>query len=318
MTLNLNDLQVFVQVVDHGGFTAAARALNMPKQTLSKRVAELERQAGVRLIQRTSRSFAVTELGRELYRHASAMVIEAEAAENIILGQLAEPKGTVRITASVPTMQQSLAPLLPHIAKAYPKIRIVLFATDRFVDVIQEGYDIALRDHFGPLPNSDLVQRRVRTESFWLVASLDYFAGRQPPRKPSDIEGMDGLFAAQGESSWTLSNEKGMTASVHLQPRYYANEGTGLLEAAIAGLGLACLPRFMCQRAIGAGALMRVLPDWTAGEITTTLLMPHRRGQLPSVRVVADLLVEQLAARSAPIAVQPIIERPINGIGGEL
>lgn len=293
MTINLNDLQIFVQVVDHGGFTAASRALNLPKQTLSKRVAELERRAGIRLIHRTSRSFTITELGKDLYRHAAAMVIEAEAAENVISGRLAEPSGTVRITASVPTAQQSLAPLLPNIAKAYPKIRIVLNASDRFVDVVQEGYDIALRDHFDPLPDSSLVQRRIRVEPFWLVASPDYLAG-ELPLEPSDLNGLQGLFAAPGETTWRLEDQTGTATEVTLEPRYYANEGAGLIAAATAGLGIACLPSSMCLDAIRTGKLKRVAPNWDAGTVTTTLLMPHRRGQLPSVRVVADLIVEQL------------------------
>ncbi len=170
----------------------------------------------------------------------------------------------------------------------------MLNASDRFVDVVQEGYDITLRDHFSPLPDSGLVQRRIRTESFWLVAAPDYLADEQVPLDPADIDGWQGLFAAQGETGWTLQNKEGASLAVTLQPRYYANEGAGLLAAAIAGLGIACLPSSMCQSAVRSGALTRVVPDWDAGSVTITLLMPHRRGQLPSVRVVADLIVEQL------------------------
>ena len=150
--LNLNDLFYFVQIVEHGGLAPAGRALGIPKSTLSKRLLELERDTGTRLIQRTSRSFAVTEIGQDLYRHAAAMMIEAEAAENVIKGRLAEPSGTVRITAAIPTAQNMLADLLPRLAHAYPKVRIVLHATDRFVDIVQEGFDIALRAHRLPLP----------------------------------------------------------------------------------------------------------------------------------------------------------------------
>lgn len=294
--LNLNDLQVFVQVVDYGGFTAASRATKLPKQTLSKRVAELERRAGVRLIQRTSRSFTVTELGRELYRHAAAMVVEAEAAESVILGRLAEPSGSVRITASVPAVQRQLAPLLPRIATAYPKIRIVLHASDRFVDIVQEGYDIALRSHAAPLPDSDLVQRRVSTEYFWLVASPSYSRDRDL-EDPDRIAGLDGIFSGQGETGWTLSNAEGKTRAVTLAQRYVSNEGAGILAAVLAGLGIASLPAFMCEEQVRAGALVRVAPAWTAGEIATTLIMPTRRGLLPSVRIVADLVAEQLRNR---------------------
>jgi DNA-binding transcriptional LysR family regulator len=291
--LNLNDLQIFVQVVDHGGFTAASRALGLPKQTLSKRIVELERRAGVRLIQRTSRSFAVTELGRELYRHAAAMVIEAEAAENVILGRLAEPSGTVRVTASVPTVQTRLASLLPRAATAYPKIRIVLHASDRFVDVVQEGYDIALRTHFSPLPDSDLVQRRVSTEHFWLVVSPAHLEGRILD-DPDDLTGLTGIFSTQVQTGWKLSDHNGRQRSVTLTAGYVANEGTAILAAATAGLGIASLPSSMCELHVKSGALVRVAPAWTAGEITTTLIVPSRRGLLPSVRIVADLIAEHL------------------------
>ena len=296
--LNLNDLLVFVQVVRHGGFTAASRALNVPKSTISKRVLELEKEAGVRLIHRTSRSFAVTELGQEFYRHAAAMLIEAEAAENVIKGRLAEPSGTVRVTASVPVTQRSLAPLLSEIASAYPKLRIVLEATDRFVDVVQEGFDIAIRSHLTPLSDSGLVHRTISTTEYWLVASPGYFDRVGRPFEPAGISGLDGLFASQGDNGWRLSNGQGVDCRVSLNPRYHANESVSLLEAAKAGLGIACLPSSFCTDLIRPGLLERVLPLWTAGVITTTLLMPHRRGQLPSVRAVADFLVDRLALRS--------------------
>lgn len=294
-TLNLNDLKVFVQVVNHGGFTAASRQLDVPKSTISKRIKQLEQQAGVRLIHRTSRSFTVTELGLALYRHASAMLIEAEAAEHVIFGRLAEPSGTVRVTASIPTAQHFLAPLLPDVAAAYPKIRVALHVTDSFVDIIQEGVDIAIRDHVNPLPDSGLVQRRLCTDAFWLVASAGYLARLGPARQPSDLEGTEGLFPALGDSGWTLSNREGEIQRVTLPARYYANETIPLIEAAKAGLGIACLPSRLCEQAIAAGQLHRVLPDWTAGKIASTLLMPHRRGQLPSVRVVADLIIRRLS-----------------------
>lgn len=295
--LNLNDFQVFVQVVDHGGFAAASRRLNVPKSTLSKRVLELERMAGVRLIHRTSRSFAVTELGREFYRHAAAMLVEAEAAENVIRGRLAEPSGTVRITASVPTAQISLAGLLPRIAGAHPRIRIELHATDRFVDIVRDGFDIAIRDHFGPLSDSGLVQRRIGFEHGWLVASPDYAGKVGNPSDPSEVAAMDGLMVSSAEAGWRLTDAGGRTVEVSPVPRFHADESVVLMEAARAGLGVACLPAKLCGPRIRAGELVRLLPSWTAGGVTTTLLMPHRRGLLPSVRVVADLLVGHLSRR---------------------
>jgi DNA-binding transcriptional LysR family regulator len=293
--LNLNDLQLFVRVVDHRGFAPAARVLGLPKSTLSKRVAALERSLGVRLIQRTSRSFTVTEAGEDCYRHASAMLIEAEAAESAVKGRLAEPTGLVRITASVPTAQLMLAPLLPELALAWPKLRIALHASDRFVDIVQEGFDIALRSHFAPLPDSELVQRRIGHDPGLLVAAPGYLARAGIPKAPQDIAGHDGLMTSLSETSWRLHSGVGEEVEVTPRPRFHSDEAIVLLEAAAAGLGITRLPGKLCRTALANGSLVRVLPGWSAAGVTTTLLMPHRRGQLPSVRTVADFLVERLS-----------------------
>jgi DNA-binding transcriptional LysR family regulator len=295
--LNLNDLLIFVRVVDHGGFAAASRALGIPKSTLSQRLSALEKEVGARLVQRTSRSFVVTEIGRDFHRHAAAMLIEAEAAEQVVKGRLAEPSGTVRITASMPIAQFRLAPVLPRMAARYPKVRIDLDVTDRFVDIVQEGFDIAIRNHFAPLPDTDLVQRRIGFDPAWLVASIEYVREKGMPSRPEDAGGLDGLMASPSDAAWKLQNDQGVVAEVTPSPRYVANETVCLLEAAKAGLGVACLASSFCAPLIASGALVRILPDWTAGGVATTLLMPHRRGQLPSVRVIADQLIAELSQR---------------------
>lgn len=295
---NLNDFSYFAQIVSHRGLASASRALGIPKSTLSKRLAELEKNIGARLIQRTSRSFTVTEIGKELYRHVAAMMIEAEAAENIISGRLAEPSGTVRITANIPTAQGRLADILPDLAKKYPKVRIVLNATDRLVDIIHEGFDIAIRAHREPLPDSSLVQRRIGFEPNWLVASPTYFQHSILPVHPQELAALDGILIAPSATAWILEREDGKDVHIPVSPlpRYFADESVALLKAARSGLGIACIPSSFCRPLIEMGELMRVLPDWTAGGVTITLLMPHWRGQLPSVRVVADTLVAMLSA----------------------
>lgn len=292
--LNLNDLYFFVQVVDSGGFAPAARRLGVPKSTLSKRVAQLETDLGVTLIHRTSRSFTVTDVGNDFYRHAAAMVIEAEAAEGVVKGRLAEPAGTVRITASVPTVQLTLAALLPEVATRYPRVQIVLHATDRFVDVAHEGFDIALRAHFSPLPDSDLVQRRLAVDPVYLVASPSYLQRKGVPEHPADLAAHDGLAVSRVPQPWRLTSGTGEIVAVQPKPRFAADESVALLHAAEAGLGVACLPRMLCRAALQAGSLLHVLSAWTAGNVTTTLLMPRRRGDLPAVRAVVDFLAERL------------------------
>ncbi|PAU87197.1 LysR family transcriptional regulator [Pseudomonas sp. WN033] len=290
--LNLNDLFFFVKVVEHKGFAPASRQLAIPKSTLSKRVAELEKHLGLRLIHRTSRRFVLTETGADFYRHAAAALIEAETAENIVRGRLAEPSGTVRIAASVPTAQLWLATLLPELSQAFPRIRVELDVTDRFVDLVQEGIDIALRDHFAPLPSSDLVQRRIMVQPLWLVASRAYLQQQGEPESPQALGAHQGLLASMRAPAWSLTRQDGETVEVAPLARFVANESHVLLGAATAGLGIACLPAKLCGTALKAKTLVRVLPEWIGGSVTTTLLMPHRRGQLPAVRTLADFLVE--------------------------
>jgi DNA-binding transcriptional LysR family regulator len=290
--LNLNDVQMFVKVVECSGFAPAARALGVPKSTLSKRVAELERALDVTLILRTTRRFAITPVGRDFHGEALAMVALAESAEQIVRGRRAEPTGPVRVTCSVPTAQGWLAALLPRVARRFPALRIALHATDRFVDVVRDGFDLAVRDHFEPLPDSSLVQRRVAVEDMVLVASPRYLAKRKRPKQPADLAGHDALPTRAGTATWTLQRADGESVEVTIQPRFTADETLVLLAAATEGLGIAALPALACRADLASGALRRVLPEWTAGRVTTTLLLADRRAQLPGVRAVADAIVQ--------------------------
>ena len=298
MAINLNDLVFFVAAVEQGGFAAASRRLGMPKSTISKRVAMLEEALAVRLIHRTSRSFTLTELGRDFYEHARGALIEAEAAEAIVRRRQAEPSGTVRITASVPVAQLDLAQALPELARRYPRLRVQLDVTDRFVDVQQEGIDIAVRSHFAPLPDSELVQRQLLVEPIILVASPGYLSQREAPSSPADLQHHAGLLSGPSASTWTLCHPSGERTQVQPQPAMVANESTVLVHAAMAGLGITCLPERMCREAIACASLVQVLPEWNAGTVTTSLVMPHRRGQLPGVRATVEFLVERFRAMS--------------------
>ncbi|MFY1989071.1 LysR substrate-binding domain-containing protein [Achromobacter xylosoxidans] len=302
MMLNLNDLHFFAQAVDSGGFAAAARRLGCPKSTVSKRVATLETALGVQLLHRTSRSFTLTDVGRDVYDHARAVMIEAQAAETVVHRRLAEPSGTVRITASVPVAQFQLADRLPVLARRYPKLRIQLHVTDRFVDLVQEGFDIAIRSHFAALPDSDLVQRRMAEEPITLVAAPSYVAERGAPQAPQALGDHDGLMAGMATKSWRLGDASGHIVEVAPRPRLHADESTALMQAAQAGLGIVCLPRTISAQAVSEGTLMRVLPAWTAGRVTTTILTPHKRGQLPAVRAVIDFLTQAEGASDGAVA----------------
>ncbi|WP_460971397.1 LysR substrate-binding domain-containing protein [Novilysobacter erysipheiresistens] len=281
---------LFAAAVEHGGFAAASRRLGVPKSTISKRVAELEAVLAARLIHRTSRSFVLTELGRDFYEHARAALIETEAAEAVVRRRQAEPSGTVKITASVPTAQMHLAPHLPALSRAYPRLQVQLEVTDRFVDLVLEGFDIAVRSHFASLPDSGLVQRQLLIEPILLVAAPGYLDQRVALSSPADLASHDGLLTGATATQWQLSNASGETLQTTPLPRMVANESTVLVNAAVAGLGVVCLPETICRAALVAGQLVRVLPEWTAGRVTTTIVMPHRRGQLPAVRAAVEFL----------------------------
>jgi DNA-binding transcriptional LysR family regulator len=291
--INPSDLLLFAQAVESGGFAPAARRLKLPKSTLSKRLAALESALGARLVHRTSRSFVLTDMGREIHQHARAVLIEVESAEAAVQRRLVEPSGIVRLTAPIPTVQSQLAEQVPRLAKAYPKLRLILHASDRFVDLVQEGFDIAIRSHFAPLPDSDLVQRRLRVQPILLVAAPRYLAEHGEPTLPEDLASHDGLVASEAASTWRLRNDDGREIAVAPRCRMAADESTLLLQAALSALGIAPLPDRMCRDHLQRGALVRVLPGWRAGEVTTTILTPHRRGQLPAVRAVIDFLVNE-------------------------
>lgn len=295
--LDLNDFYFFVHVVDRGGFTAAGRTLNIPKSTLSHRMQQLESELGVRLLSRTSRRFGMTEAGEDFYRHASAMLQEAELAETSVRHRLAEPTGTVRCTAGVATMQFALADVIADFLLAHPKVNVVAHAADRTVDIVGENYDVAIRAHSDPLPDSNLVQRTLAPVPWFLFAGSAYVAAHGAPETPDDLARHPSLFMTRTNVSpaWRLRHASGGKDEVvmPLAPRLQSDDMVGLRQAAIKGLGIVALPSYIGRSAVHAGALVRVLPDWIAGDATITALMPCRKGMLPSVRVFLDHLAAE-------------------------
>lgn len=292
--MNLNDILHFAQAVEAGGFAPASRRHGVPKSTLSKRVAALEASLGTRLVARNSRSFQLTDVGQEFYRHARAALIEVESAGQVVLRRRAEPTGVVRLTAALPVVQFQLAHHLPALAAAYPRLHLEVHASDRFVDVVQEGFDIAVRSHFAPLPDSGLVQRVLSREPVLVLAAPAYLARRGEPGHPGQLAAHEALLTGGDNAQWRLRHAKGEEVDVRPIGRFTCNESVALLNAAASGLGIACLPGSIAATYLERGDLVQVLPDWTAGAVTTTALLPHRRGLLPAVQKVLEFLAERL------------------------
>jgi DNA-binding transcriptional LysR family regulator len=298
--IDLNDARLFVQVVEHGGFSRAARVLGRPKSSISNRIAKLEDYLGARLIHRTSRQFVLTDIGREFFDRASAMLTEAMSAEEAVRSQTAEPRGTVRVTSSAATAQAGLALVLAGFIRAFPKVRVHLSVTNRSVDLVDEGHDLAVRAHEKPLPDSEMIQRRLGFSYRWLVASPSYVARRGTPENPHDVEGHDALCMSAGfESAWTLTTEPDVTVQTRPRPAFCADDPASLRIAACDGLGIAMLPLGLCRSDLDDGRLVRILPEWTAGGAFISILTPHRRGQLPAVRAVSDYIADHLRAAMA-------------------
>jgi len=298
--LDLNDFFLFVQVVDHGGFTAASRVLRTPKSTLSHRIQQLEANLGLRLLNRTSRKFGMTDAGEDFHRHAVAVLREAALAENAVRHRLSEPCGTIRCTGGVATMQFAMTGIISDFLIRYPKVNMVVHAIDRAVDIVGENFDIAIRAHSGPLPDSNLVQRTLAPAPWFLFAGSDYLDATGEPQKPQDLQNHPSLFMMRSgvEPVWRLrpagqARQAKSEVVMPLTPRLLSDDEIGLQEAAIKGLGIVALPGYTCRAAVKSGALRRVLPDWVAGDSTITALIPHKEGLLPSVRAFLDHLATE-------------------------
>jgi DNA-binding transcriptional LysR family regulator len=294
--LDLNDFFLFVQVVDRGGFTAASRTLRTPKSTLSHRIQQLEGSLGVRLLNRTSRKFGMTNAGEEFYRHAVAVLREAELAENAVRHRLSEPSGTIRCTGGMATMQFAMTGIISDFLMRYPKVNVVVHAVDRAVDIVGENFDVAIRAHSGPLPDSNLVQRTLAPAPWFLFAGSEYLAANGEPQKPQDLRDHPSLFMMRTgvDPVWRLRHVRQKNEVViPLSPRLSSDDEIGLQDAAIKGVGIVALPGYTCRAAVKSGSLRRVLPNWIAGDSTITALIPYRQGLLPSVRAFLDHLATE-------------------------
>lgn len=296
---DLNDLQFYAMVVEHGGFAAAERALGVPKSRLSRRIAQLENELGVRLLQRSTRKFAVTEVGQSVYRHAQTMLAEAQAAREAVDRVSAAPRGTIKVSCPVALAQELLAPLLPTFMKTHPQVRIQLHVSNRRVDVIQEGFDVALRVRSQLTDDGEMVARSFGQLRELLVASPRYLDRIGRPQVPADLAGHTTLSMSDDDARqrWTLHGPEGQVQRVDLTPALMAQDFPLLLAAARDGLGVVLLPELSCAEAIRQGELEVVLPEWSLPQGICHAMYPSRRGLLPAVRVFIDFLAEHLPAK---------------------
>lgn len=313
---DLNDLYFFAAVVDHGGFSAAGRALGVPKSRLSKRVAQLEERLGVRLLQRTTRRFVVTEVGERFVTHCRAVLEEAQAAQDAVDELRAEPRGVVRLSCPVSLTQTVLAHVLPDFMTQYPKMQVRVTSSDRRVDVIGEGFDLAIRVRNKLDTDANLVVRSFGQGRTLLVASPALLNSLGRPAKPAELARLPALSMREHEGAqvWELIDASGMELSVEMQARLVTGDFAMLLEAARRGMGVALLPEFVCAPAITRGELEVVLPQWSVPEGIMHFVYPSRRGMLPGVRALVDFLAERLPAATL-LKQQQCKQRRLDDVG---
>jgi len=294
---DLNDLAYFAAVAEHGGFAAASRALGVPKSKLSRRVALLEARLGVRLLQRTTRRFAVTEIGEALLRHARAITAEAEAAEALVAEQTVAPRGTVRLSCPPALLQYAVSDLLVRFLNAWPQVQIKVQATNRNVDVWQDGVDFALRVRApgaGAAAPADEVVRSLALSPHVLVCAPMLLTSAAPPATPQDLARLPtlGLGNSPEEALWTFTGPGGEQASVPHQPRLVADDAAALLGAAVQGVGCAVLPRLLVHDLLQNQELLALLPGWLPPAGVIQVAYASRRGMRPAVRQLIDFLAE--------------------------
>lgn len=293
--LEFNDVFYFVQVAERRGFTAASHALGISKSNLSRRIQQLEQDLGVRLLNRTPRQLALTDAGQEFLEYAKEMVRVGHAAETAIKRRLETPSGNVRITTTLPMAQFVMRDLLGRFLGAFPSIDVTHNSSDALLDLWTENYDIALRAHTKPLADSSLVHRTLCRVKWFLVASPDYLERHPDINVPSDLTDHRGLHVTRlgARSQWRLQDAAGAEQVIPFTPRLASNDITVLKDAAVSGFGPIALPSYSCTPEIRDGSLVRLLPDWIAADSQISMLMPTR-AMLPSVRALADFLVQEL------------------------
>ncbi|EQM68333.1 LysR substrate-binding domain-containing protein [Pseudomonas tohonis] len=294
---DLNTLYYFTQVVEHGGFAPAGRALDMPKSKLSRRIAQLEERLGVRLIHRTSRHCSLTEIGQEYYQRCVAMRVEAEGAAEVIERNRSEPRGLVRIACPTTLLNSWVGPMLTRYMLKYPLVELFIESTNRRVDLLHEGFDIALRVRFPPLENTDMVMKVLADSTQCLVGRPDFLTRLPAGFAPEELGRLPSLHwgGAQRDYQWELFGPDGARLTITHRPRMVTDDLMALRNGVLGGVGIAHLPRVAVREDLANGTLVEMLPGFSPKCGIVHAIFPSRRGLLPSVRSLIDFLGEEFA-----------------------
>jgi DNA-binding transcriptional LysR family regulator len=308
-------LAIFAKVVEIRSFAGAAAELKLSKATVSKAVSRIEARLGTRLINRTSRRFALTDAGRQLTARAAHILAEGEAAEDAALAQATVPRGLVRLAVPMSFGVLHIAPLLPEFLAAYPEVSIDLHLSDATVDLVGEGFDAAIR--IAALPDSSLVARRLCEMQRYLVGSPGYLSNHGRPKHPLHLaeHRCIGYSYTMTPETWRFAKD-GKSATVRPSGPLRVNNGDAMMPALIAGTGVGILPEFILRDALAAGQLERLLPDWSLPLGAVYWVMPPGGPRPKRIEVLGDFLFAKMShhrkdgARAAPMSVPRPARKP--------
>jgi DNA-binding transcriptional LysR family regulator len=292
---DLNSLMIFSRVVEAKSFSAAARRLNIPISTISRRIAELEGQLGVRLLERSTRSLRLTEVGSEILEHAQRTTEVSEAVDNIVSNVSSDVSGVLRLSAPPSISDSLLAPLVGAFQAAYPNVRVQIFVSDRLVDHIVDGVDLAFR--IGKLKDSTLVARRILTYRHQLLASPAYLKKCESPETPRDLLGHKLLAFSHGkpETSWSFSHVNGRDKeTLTFRPYLSMNDFAGLAYALLAGIGIGDLPPLVQSELLRDGRLVEVMPKWRFDAFNLSIVHLGNRYLPRTVRMFKEFALEMV------------------------
>lgn len=292
---DLNDLFYFAKVVEQGGFAAAGRLLGIPKSRLSRRVAELEERLGVRLLQRTTRKLALTDVGERYLRHCQAMLLEAEQADEAVASLTSEPRGRLRVSCPTELARTRLSHTVACFIERYPKVQLEIILSNRRIDLLDEGIDVALRVRDSDDEDPSLICRQLVPARALLVAAPDLLAGHNI-HTPDDLAQLPvlGALANDRRVHYLLRDAKGNKRDIALEARLGIEDFEVRKVAALKGLGITMLPQANCQQELDDGRLVRLLADWELPGGNLQAVYTHRRGMLPAVRAWIEHLSEAL------------------------
>jgi DNA-binding transcriptional LysR family regulator len=299
--IDLNDFSFFAAVVQHGGFTAASRATGVDKARLSRHVATLEERLGVRLLQRSTRSVTLTEAGQSFYAGCLGVMDNARTAWDSVMELKKEPSGTIRMACPVTMAQNYIAPILPGYMAAYPKVSVMLEATDRLLHPVEERLDVILCAEADVPDSTSLVAREMGRVRRILVTGRSFLEQWPLPSVPEDLAHLPTIARLSDmhdeHARWDMVGRGDDVHRVHVAPRLVSGDMRVQLEAARSGIGIALLPETLVARGLAEGNLVRVLPGWFTAEYRLYLVYPTPRGMLPSVRSFIDYLLAHISDR---------------------